>query len=62
MGPGEITKPQQVVAGVDRVAMDAYCCTLWGLKAEDIFQIKMAQSLGLGHMDLKKAKIKKVKI
>jgi uncharacterized protein (DUF362 family) len=62
MGPGEITKPQQVVAGEDRVAMDAYCCTLWGLKAEEIFQIKMAQDLGLGHMDLKKTKIKKVKI
>ncbi|MCK4930875.1 MAG: DUF362 domain-containing protein [Candidatus Aminicenantes bacterium] len=62
MGPGEITKPQQVVAGVDRVAMDAYCCTLWGLEAEDLFQIKMAQDHGLGHMDLKKTKIKKVKI
>jgi uncharacterized protein (DUF362 family) len=62
MGPGEITKPHQVVAGTDRVAMDAYCCTLWGLKPEDIFQIKMAEDLGLGHMDLKKAEIKKVKV
>ncbi len=62
MGPGDIIKPQKVVAGVDRVAMDAYCSTLWGLKAEDIFQIKMAQDHGLGQMDLEKADIKKVKI
>jgi uncharacterized protein (DUF362 family) len=61
MGPGEITKPQKVVAGMDRVAMDAYCCTLWGLKPEDIFQIKMAHDHGLGEMNLKKVNIAKVK-
>jgi uncharacterized protein (DUF362 family) len=61
MGPGEITKPQKVVAGQDRVAMDAYCCTLWGLKPEDIFQIKMAHDLGLGEMNLEKVDIAKVK-
>jgi uncharacterized protein (DUF362 family) len=62
MGPGEITRPQKIVAGVDRVAMDAYCCTLWGLRAEDIFQIKMAQDLGLGVIDLKKKKLEEVRI
>lgn len=62
MGPGEITRPQKIVAGVDRVAVDAYCCTLWGLKAEDIFQIQMAQEHGLGVMDLEKTKLKEVKI
>jgi uncharacterized protein (DUF362 family) len=61
MGPGEITKPQKVVVGQDRVAMDAYCCTLWGLKPEEIFQIKMAHELGLGEIDLKKVKIGKAK-
>lgn len=62
MGPGEIAKPQKVVAGVDRVAIDAYCCSLWGLKAENIFQIKMAQELGLGQMNLERVDIKEVKI
>lgn len=62
MGPGEIMKPQKVVAGRDRVAMDAYCCTLWGLKPEDIFQIKMAHDHGLGEMNIKKVKIAEVKI
>ena len=61
MGPGEIIKPQKVVVGQDRVAMDAYCSTLWGLKPEDIFQIKMAHELGLGEIDLKKVNIAKVK-
>jgi hypothetical protein len=41
--------------------MDAYCCTLWGLKPEDIFQIKMAHDLDLGEMDLKKVNIGKIK-
>jgi uncharacterized protein (DUF362 family) len=61
MGPGEIIKPQKVVAGQDRVAMDAYCSTLWGLKPEDIFQIKMAYEHGLGEMDLKKVNVAKIK-
>lgn len=62
MGPGEITRPQKIVAGVDRVAMDAYCCTLWGLKAADIFQIQMAYELGLGEIDSTKVRIKEVEI
>jgi uncharacterized protein (DUF362 family) len=62
MGPGEITRPLKVVAGADRVALDAYCCTLWGLKAKDIFQIQMAHDLGLGDMNLTKAKIKEISL
>jgi uncharacterized protein (DUF362 family) len=62
MGPGEITRPQKVVAGVDRVPVDAYCCTLWGLRPEQIFQIQMGCEHGLGKMDLTKVKIKEVAI
>jgi uncharacterized protein (DUF362 family) len=62
MGPGELTRPQKIVAGVDRVAMDAYCCTLWGLKPKDIFGIQMAHDLGLGEIDLSKTKIKEVSL
>jgi uncharacterized protein (DUF362 family) len=49
-----------VVAGVDRVAIDSYCCTLWGLKAEDIFTIKAAAAHGLGEMDLSRVAVKEV--
>jgi uncharacterized protein (DUF362 family) len=61
-GPGEIITPQKVVAGTDRVAVDSYCCTLWGLQGNDILQITKAFDHGLGEMDLKKVKIKEVSI
>ena len=61
-GPGELIKPQKVVAGTDRVAIDAYCCTLWGLEAKDIIMINKAKEHGLGEMDLKKVKIKEVEV
>jgi uncharacterized protein (DUF362 family) len=57
-GPGKLHKPQKVAAGVDRVALDAYCCTLWGLKPADIFTITMAHEHGLGEIDLEKINIK----
>jgi uncharacterized protein (DUF362 family) len=50
-GPGEMLKPHKVVAGTDRVAVDAYCASLWGLKPEDIVQIKRGAEQGLGRID-----------
>jgi uncharacterized protein (DUF362 family) len=61
-GPGEIIKPKKVVAGVDRVAIDAYCASLWGLKGEDIVMIRRAQEHGLGRSDLQKVKIKETSV
>lgn len=60
-GPGELAKPQKIVAGVDRIAIDAYCTTLWGMKGEDIYMIKLGSEQGLGEIDLKKVKIKEIK-
>jgi uncharacterized protein (DUF362 family) len=59
-GPGELVKPQKVIAGVDRVAIDAYCSTLWGLTGEEIFAIKLGSEQGLGEMDLNKVRIKEL--
>jgi len=59
-GPGELVKPKKVVAGVDRVAIDAYCCTLWGLQARDIIMINQAYEHGLGEINLKKLKIEEI--
>jgi len=56
-GPGELLKPQKVVAGTDRVAVDAYCCSLWGLEGKDIIMINRAFEHGLGEIDLSKVKI-----
>jgi len=61
-GPGEIIKPQKVVAGVDRVAIDAYCASLWGLKGQDIVMIRCGQEHSLGRFDLKKVKIKEIRV
>ena len=56
-GPGEMAKPLQVVAGTDRVLVDAYCCTLLGLKPEKVETIRRAAEHKLGQADLKKATI-----
>ncbi|MHC5062229.1 MAG: DUF362 domain-containing protein [Planctomycetota bacterium] len=61
-GPCKLIKPQKVVAGTDRVAIDAYCCTLWGLEAKDIIMINKAYEHRLGEIDLKKVKIKEISI
>jgi uncharacterized protein (DUF362 family) len=62
MGPGEITRPQKVIAGVDRVALDAYCTTLWDIEAKDIIAITHAHKRGLGNMNLEKLSIKETKL
>ncbi len=62
MGPGEVIKPQTVIAGVDRVALDAYCTTLWDIKAEDIWAITHAHKRGLGNMNIKDLSVKATNI
>jgi uncharacterized protein (DUF362 family) len=59
-GPGELIKPQKVIAGVDRVAVDAYCTTLWGLTGEEIHAIRLGFEQGLGEIDLNKVAIKEI--
>ena len=61
-GPGKILKPQKVVAGTDRVAIDAYCCSLWGLIGEEIIAIKKAYEHNLGEINLNKIRIKEIRI
>lgn len=61
-GPGTLIKPQKVVAGVDRVAIDAYCATLWGLDAKDIIMINKAFEHNLGEIDFIKVNVKEIKV
>lgn len=56
-GPGELRRPEKVVAGTDRVAIDAYCASLWGLEAKEIGTIRYAFEHGLGEIDLAKVRI-----
>ncbi|RPH37511.1 DUF362 domain-containing protein [bacterium] len=61
-GPGKIARPQVVVAGADRVAMDSFGATLLNLRPEDIPTIRRAAELGLGSMDLGKLRISRVEL
>jgi uncharacterized protein (DUF362 family) len=60
-GPGKLAKPQKIVAGVDRVAIDAYCATLWGLRPEDIIMIDRGFEHKIGEINFKKLKVKEIK-
>jgi uncharacterized protein (DUF362 family) len=61
-GPGELFKPKKVVAGTDRVAIDAYCSILWGLNPKDIFMINKAFDHGIGEINLNNVNIKEAVI
>jgi uncharacterized protein (DUF362 family) len=61
-GPGELLKPQKVIAGTDPVAIDSYGATLFGYKQRDILVLVKAHAHGIGEMDLDKVKIKELVI
>jgi uncharacterized protein (DUF362 family) len=61
-GPGDISKPQKVVAGVDRVVLDSYGATLLGLEGREVSMIQNAYRLGLGQIDLGKARIGEMEV
>jgi uncharacterized protein (DUF362 family) len=61
MGPGELIKPGKIVAGVDRVAVDAYCAGILGLKAADIISIRLAGERKLGRIDLAQVKVREAR-
>jgi uncharacterized protein (DUF362 family) len=62
-GPGEVTQPNQVVVGVDPVALDAYCCrymTANPVTPASVLHLKLGEEYGLGTMQLDKLTIKEV--
>jgi uncharacterized protein (DUF362 family) len=59
-GPGDIAKPQQVIAGIDRVAIDAYGATLLGLEGPTVAMIERAHRHGLGEIDLDAVEIHRI--
>jgi hypothetical protein len=44
------------------VAIDAYCASLWGLKPQDIVQIKRGSEQGLGQINLDKVDLREENI
>lgn len=62
-GPGEVTTPHKVLAGIDPVAMDAYCCqflTRKGVTPGDVNHLILANSLGRGQIDTSVMNIKEI--
>lgn len=51
-GPGRLVRPQKVVAGVDRVAMDVYGANLLGVNGEEILTTQKAYEYGFGEINL----------
>lgn len=61
-GPGELLKPQKVIAGTDPVAIDSYGANLIGYNHNDIVVLTKAHEHGLGELDLEKVNIKELVI
>jgi len=61
-GPGELLKPQKVIAGTDPVAIDSYGANLIGYNQKDILVITKSYEHGIGEMDLEKVNIKELVI
>ena len=59
-GPGKLKKLNKVVAGTDRVAVDAFCCRYLDLEPEKELMIKKAYENKLGEINLKKLKISEI--
>ena len=51
VGPGTTVKPEKIVVGTDRVAIDAYCAPIQSIDPGTSVQIKGAYELGIGEMD-----------
>lgn len=60
VGPGTIREWNQVVFGVDPVAVDTYGATLFGLSPTEVDYLSAAARLGAGEMDLQKLTVLKV--
>lgn len=58
-GPGQLLKPQTVLAGTDRVALDGYGAQLLGLRPDDIMTVRMAHEHGMGELDFSRIQIHK---
>jgi uncharacterized protein (DUF362 family) len=56
----DVRKLDMIIAGTDIVALDSYATSLFGMKPEDIPNIKMAAAAGVGSSDLSTLNIKEI--
>jgi uncharacterized protein (DUF362 family) len=60
--PADVRQEGLLVAGIDPVAVDAYCTTIFGLEPREVGFVQSAYDLGLGEMDLDKISQQKVEL
>jgi len=60
MGPGPIKEYNQLILGVDPVAVDAYGAYIFGKKPEKLHYLRIAAELGVGQLDWEKLTVKRV--
>lgn len=61
-GPGDIEYPNEIVAGVDPVAVDSYASSLFGKQPRDIPSLKHAEALGVGTLDYESCGFRRMKV
>ena len=59
-GPGTVAEPGQVIIGTDPVAVDAYCCGLFGVAPSDIGYLVYGEQLGVGTTDFSSLGVQEV--
>ncbi len=59
-GPGELIRPQKIVAGTDPVAVDAMASSIMGHKKGEILMIRQAYLQGAGKMNLNELNIEEI--
>jgi uncharacterized protein (DUF362 family) len=62
MGPGKIMRPQKVIAGMDRVAVESYCARFFNLDPQQVIAIQKAHEHGLGEMDLTRINLREAEV
>jgi uncharacterized protein (DUF362 family) len=61
-GPGDLLQPQKIVAGMDPVAVDAYCVTLHSRKPKEVVMLAKAAAAGVGRADFQKLNLQEIAI
>jgi uncharacterized protein (DUF362 family) len=61
-GPGRTVSPRQVVAGVNQVSVDAYCCRFLDLDPREAVHIRIAAEMKLGDLDISRLKTLESKV
>jgi uncharacterized protein (DUF362 family) len=61
-GPGKLGASETVVASINPVSQDAFCCRFLGLQPEEVLMIPKASRHGLGNMNLSRLRIKSLSV